>query len=881
MKLFQLLKNAILNLRFRIRCAIRYMLGNTYDHFLCSYPGNYGFFTKRLIARLVHKLDFDEHNIKKIKEVDTDSIVVYASKHKRYLDFIYYNTKLKALDLPYPQFGFDFRFFFLLSVKRLFQFFLCHIDYFLHNFKFNDAYSSDYISQELLKGTSGFVSLIEEDDFYKRFIKSSPDPLFILIELQKNIDKPIIIIPENIIYITKPMRNDPSITDILFGTHEKPGFLKRLITIIRYPDKIKVEFATPVNLIQFINQPDIEQLNSEFQSHRLRSHLVHILNRQTKSITGPVLKSRQEITEDILTQQSLREYLADYASKNNLTLTKTHKKASVYIKEIAANYNLQIINFGNWLLTWVFKNLFDELIVNQEEINRMREKSTIAPLILVPCHKSHLDYLLLPYIMFQNNMPCPHIAAGKNLSFWPLGPLFRRGGAFFIRRTFKGFPLYSKIFASYLQKLLYEGFNIKIFIEGGRSRTGKLLAPRPGGLRMLINAYHKKACSDLYFVPIFIGYDRVLEEDAYLKEIGGGKKSPETLKGLINARKFLKKKYGKVYMRFNEPISIKNYIKEKNFEISKTSDKEYMNFVKNFGYKLINSINKNAVATPHGIIASAVLNCPKNSFTKELMSARIETYMNMLIFMNAELSEFLLIDPDNTLNSVINNFIKRNFIELADEDDEELTKHTVFIVKDNKRPILDYYKNSVISFFINYAYTAVAILEIDRIQFSASDLLTRFKFFEKMFTDEFFFDEDTTPEEEIEIALKGFINDGIIVPDPSDYDMFNITSEGIRKLKFFAAFLLSFLESYKTTLLYFEKFGPDKHEGKDRVKKIHALGTKLYKSKQITLKESLSHINYKNAANFFTKASIVKTEDKIQSDFYKTIIDRLILLISM
>ncbi len=857
------------------------MLGNTYDHFLCFYPGNSGFLIKRLIQRLVNKLNFDEYNIKKIKEIDQDSIVVYTSKNKRYLDFLYYHTKLKELDLPYPQIGFDFRFFFLLPVKQLFQFFLCHIDYFLHNFQFKDAYSSGYIIRELKNGKAGFISLIEEEDFYKRFIKSSPDPLFVLIELQKNTAKPIIIIPENIIYISKPMTKDPSLTDIFFGTHEKPGLIKRLLNIIRHPEKIKVEFANPVNLKDFITQTDIEQLASEFQAHRLRSHLVDILNRQRKSVTGPVLKSRQEITEDILTKKALREYLADYASQNKLTLKKTHKKAAVYIKEIAANYNLRIINLANVILNWAFDNLFEELVVNEEEINRMREASIKAPLILVPCHKSHLDYLLLPYVMFNNNMPCPHIAAGKNLSFWPLGPLFRRAGAFFIRRTFKGAPLYSKIFGSYLEKLLSEGFNIKIFIEGGRSRTGKLLSPKPGGLGMLINAYNSGACSDLFFVPIFIGYDRVLEEDAYIKEIEGGKKSPETLKSLISVHKFLKKKYGKVYMRFNEPISIKDYIKEKNIDIAKTSTKEYMQFVKNFGYKLINSINTNSVATPHGIIASAVLNCSKNSFAKELMTERINTYMNLLMFMNAELSESLLIDQEYTLDAVINNFITRNFIELADEDDDEMTEYTIFIVKDNKRPILDYYKNSVISFFVHFAYTAVAILEIDRFQFSASDLINRFNFLEKMFIDEFFFDEETICEEDITKSLKGFINEGIIVPDPSDFDMFNITSQGLRKLKWLAAFLLPFLESYKTTLLYFEKHGPDKHEGKDRVKKIHAIGTKLYKSKIITLKESLSHINYKNAANFFTKNEIISFENQIQSDSYKNIIDRLILLISI
>ena len=880
MELFQKLKRLITNLRFKLRSMIDCMLGKDYDYFLCFYPSNSGYFIQKLIKRLINKLNFDDHNIEKIKNIDKDGIVVYASKNKRILDFLYFHTKLKCLDLPYPQIGFDFRFFFLLPVKRLFQIFLCHMDYFFHHFHFKDAYTTGYATKELLNGRSGFVCLIEEEDFYKRFIKSTPDPLFLLIELQKSIDKSVMIIPEDIIYVTKPMRKDPALTDILFGTHEKPGIIKRFFTILRHPEKIRVELANPVDLKEFITRPEIERLESEFQTHRLRSHLVDILNRQRKSITGPVLKSRQEITEDILTRKSLREYLAEYASQNNLTLSKTHKKAAGYIREIASNYNLQIINLANMILTWTFKNIFEDLVLNQKEINRMREKSTQAPLILVPCHKSHLDYLLLPYVMFGNNMPCPHIAAGKNLSFWPLGPLFRGAGAFFLRRTFKGAPLYATIFAAYLEKLLYEGFNIKIFIEGGRSRTGKLLAPKPGGLAMLINAYNNGACDNLYFVPIFIGYDHVLEEDSYLREIEGGKKKPETLKGLINARKFLKKKYGRVYMRFDDPISIKDYIREKNIDLSRASKEEYIQFVKSFGYKLINAINNNAVVTPHGIIASAVLNCTKNSFAKKQMIARVNTYMNMLTFMNAELSEALLIDPDNTLNSVINNFISRNFIELADEDEGDITENTVFIVKDNKRAILDYYKNSVISFFVHFSYAAVAILETDRFQFSASDLVIRYKFLEKIFLDEFFFDEDTTCEENISRCIKGFINDGILVPDSSESDIFRITSQGLRKLKWFAIFLQPFFESYKTTLLYFEKYEAGKHEGKERIKKIHSIGTKLYKGKIITLKESLSQVNYKNAVNYFTKNGVNGSQDHAQIEYYKNILDRLILLIA-
>ncbi len=879
MNLFASLKTLVPRTRERIRTTIDCLLGGTHDYFTNLYPGNQSYIARKVLNQLIKKLTLDDHNLEKLHALDKSDYIVFVSKNKRLFDFLYFHTRLKELDLPYPELGFDLRFFFLLPIKRLCRIWLSHLDYFFHHFSFKDFYASGYAEREIFAGKSGFVCLIEEDDFYNRFIKASPDPLFHLIEFQKRVEKPVIIVPEDIIYVTKPMHKNPGLGDILFGTHAKPGFIKRVNILMRHPEKIRVEIARPVNLKEFISRPEINCLDSEFQTHRLRSHLVDILNRQRKSITGPVLKSRQEITEDILTRKSLREFLADYAARNNISLKKTNKKAAAYINEIAANYNLRVINFGNWMLTWIFKNIFEGLMVNQKEINRMREKYTEAPLILVPCHKSHLDYLLLPYVMFRNNMPCPHIAAGKNLSFWPLGPLFRGGGAFFLRRTFQGAELYAKIFAAYLEKLLYEGFNIKIFIEGGRSRTGKLLTPRPGGMAMIINAYLNGACDNLYFVPIFVGYDRVLEEDAYLKEIEGGKKDPETLKGLISTRKFLKKKYGKVYIRFDEPISIKAYIRQKNINLSRATAPEYMDFVKGFSYRLMAAINKKGVATPHGIIASAILNSPNNNFAKGGMIEQANTYLNILMAHNVELSETLLLDLDNTFNTVINSFLSRNFIELADEDEEEITDETYFIVKHNKRPILDYYKNSVISFFVPSAFTAVAILEVDRFNFALFDLVQRYRFLQKIFQDEFFCDQEITCEEHISACIKGFINEGILVPDNTRQDMLNLTSRGLRKLKWFASFMLPFFESYETALLYFEKEKKSPPDEKERAKKIHSYGIRLYKRKQIRRKESLSLINFRNAARFFVKNGINGAEDQIQIDYYKQIINRLSRLI--
>jgi len=229
---------------------------------------------------------------------------------------------------------------------------------------------------------------------------------------------------------------------------------------------------------------------------------------------------------------------------------------------------------------------------------------------------------------------------------------------------------------------------------------------------------------------------------------------------------------------------------------------------------------------------------------------------------------------------VIHNFLSRNFMELVDEDEEEITDDTYFIVKHNKRAILDYYKNSVICFFVPSAYTAVAILEVDRFKFSLPDLVRRYRFLEKLFHDEFFNDEDTTCEENISNCIKGFISEGILVPDPDRMDMLNLTSRGLRKLKWFAAFMLPFLESYETALLYFEKEKKIPQDEKEVAKKIHSHGSRLYKRKQVSLKESLSLINYRNAARFFSRNGINGSDDQIQINYYKQIINRLIRVIA-
>ncbi|MBF0113071.1 MAG: glycerol-3-phosphate acyltransferase, partial [Desulfamplus sp.] len=197
-----------------------------------------------------------------------------------------------------------------------------------------------------------------------------------------------------------------------------------------------------------------------------------------------------------------------------------------------------------------------------------------------------------------------------------------------------------------------------------------------------------------------------------------------------------------------------------------------------------------------------------------------------------------------------------------------------------KRPILDYYKNNAICFFIPAASTATAILKTDKFQFSSDDLTETYRFLENFFIDEFSFNEETTCIEEIHISIRAFIDDGIMVPNQSFSDTYNLTSEGYRKLKGFSEFLRPFLESYKVALMYFERYPKDKHDPKERIKKMQSKGISYYKRQEIMLKESLSKINYTNAANFFINNGVQGSEDIEEIKKYKEIIEELLTIVT-
>jgi glycerol-3-phosphate O-acyltransferase len=849
------------------------LLAGTTQYYSCFLPEKLGL-TTQLLKMFYSGIRISRDQTAVLDQIPKTDPIIYINKNKSKFEFLFYHTTLARQGHRIPKIGFDYRFLVWQPISRFCRIIFAQLYYLLRTLSFQNPYKSNFIRNEILEGRAGFLSLVEKGEFHRRFVKAKVDPLEYLIKIQKQVDRPIHLVPVLMFFSKDPYRSNPTLVDILFGQEGKPGNIRRVITLFKNPGKVFVEISEPVNLMKFLQSIGNRETNAAYQSLHLRRTLLKQINRHRQAITGPVLKSSEELKENILTGKRFQEFITKHAEKRQIPLYKLRKEADGYLEEIAAKYSSNLIKIASGIVGSITTTMFDGVSFNNESIKYIKTASQKGPLILVPCHKSHIDYLILPYILYQSNMPCPHVAAGKNLSFWPMGPIFRRGGAFFIRRTFRGAVVYSRVFAEYIHKLLEEGFNIEFYIEGTRSRTGKLVLPKLGFLSMLLEAAKNGACDEMIFVPIYIGYDRVVEESAYIHELDGGKKEPENFFQVIKARKFLKKRYGKIYLRFSEPLSLNQLLMNQGLSIETWSSKEKNAFCRNLGFRIINAINKAAVVTAHGLCASAILNTSKSRFSFNHIKSITQLYLDYLSSQKVQLADTLLLDQKHAIDNTLKSYTQRKFIEAIPKDKGDTIKETEYTVNENRRSSLEYYKNNCIAFFVPAAFTAMEILRLDAFQFAATDIHSGYKFLRHLFKNEFAYDIDMYPEHLVRKTLKTFIDEAILIPHRTLPDTYNVTSAGFRKLKFFASFLIAYFEAYLIVLSYF-MWAPEKTATvKERVKKIEAKGRRMYKRKEIDRREALSKVTFENAIDFFTSQGIKSSDDLEKAEIYAVEINR-------
>jgi glycerol-3-phosphate O-acyltransferase len=391
-----------------------------------------------------------------------------------------------------------------------------------------------------------------------------------------------------------------------------------------------IEFDSPLSLRELLGEQPGEALRGRRVARTLRA----VYARRRAARIGPDLSHRRTIVNKVLRTRAVRAAVAQEMRTRRLPRYKALQRARGYAWEIAANYSHAFVRFMEHALAWLWNRLYDGVV-----FGHARTLEQVAPgneIIYVPCHRSHMDYLLLSYAIYVHGYAVPHIAAGVNLNLPVVGRFLRQGGAFFIRRSFTGNALYSVVFMKYLAAIMARGHPVEYFIEGGRSRTGRLLQPKTGMLNMTVRAFLRDPQRPVVFVPVYFGYERLVEGATYVGELSGRPKQKESVWGLLGSLRVLRQRFGKVHVNLGEPIHLREVLdgaepQWRALAIDEEARVPWLGHaVDELAGRIMRQINAAAAVTPVGLLAVTLLATPRQALAEGDLARQIDLYRALL-----------------------------------------------------------------------------------------------------------------------------------------------------------------------------------------------------------------------------------------------------------
>ncbi len=499
------------------------------------------------------------------------------------------------------------------------------------------------------------------------------------------------ILPVNVFWGREPKKEKSFLKLWLGDTWSVHGRLRTLFMILFNGRNTFIHFSRPVSVRQMMSEGMDRNRTIRKLGRVLRVHFRHLRT----AVIGPDLSHRRTLVHRLVRKPLVKAAIEKEMAEKNISREKATARAIKYGDEIASNQSHSTIRFLDILLTWVWNKLYDGIKIHN--LKGLQDVYKDNEIIYVPCHRSHIDYLLLSYVLFTNGIVPPQIAAGINLNMPVVGPILRRGGAFFMRRSFKGNQLYSAVFDEYLHAIFTSGYSTEYFVEGGRSRTGRTLKPKAGMLAMTVRSFLRDSHKPIVFMPVYVGYEKVFEGNTYIGELRGKAKKKESVLGIFKTLKDLKKNFGKVYLTFGDAIDLKSYLDQKRpgwREEDHGPDyrpewtKETVNHL---AIEVVTQINKAVALNPINMVSLALLSTPRQAMDERIMAQTLDLYRDLATDMPYS---HLATLPEGTGQDWIDYALNMKCVERMQHPLGDIIN-----VDETQAVMLTYYRNNVVHAF--------------------------------------------------------------------------------------------------------------------------------------------------------------------------------------
>jgi len=768
--------------------------------------------------------------------------------------------------------------------------------------------------------------------------RTGREPLRRLLEFQRTSGRPVFLVPQVVVWSPRPEARDPGIVDAVFGPRDFPGAVRAITTFAAHHQDVVIRAGEPLDLREFVprsaqageddvaprsaqageddvaprfaqageddvaprsgraGEDDVprsaqagedaaeeREARDESAARRISYALLRRLERERRAITGPMQKSPERVREEVLRSPKLQELIDELAGPAADQRSVLLARAGRMLQRLEARQDANAIAVMEQAFEATIARMYDGFEVDEAGLERLRELSKDGTLVLLPSHKSHIDYILITRILLTAKMPPPVIAAGDNLDFFPLGAILRTGGAFFIRRKFGSDRLYGAVVDAYMRRLLKEGHSLEFFLEGGRSRTGKLLTPKLGLLSMVVDAalgIEEGAATGgrkVYFCPISLGYERLPEEGAIVRELRGGEKRKESATGLVKSANVVFGSYGRVSVQFGEPLTLEDVALREagpaGARREQPGKRERRALVTRLAHRVMNEIDRVTAVTPGALAATALLTHGGRGIHEGDLLAYTSELAALLQERGARFSPRLLGGGrDGAVREAAALFAEAGAVEITAEAPEGrsaerplvdnrllrpfrgvatrlglLRKEApprgdrIYFVRHDGRHPLDLAKNLLLHHFLEEGIVTLALLSGERGgSVEKSDLERRARDLSRLFKYEFSFAADTRFAESFERTLAAMEARGEIVAGDGRLSAAARGSAGERRLGLYASLFLNFVESYAVAARSLRALRKGPLDAKDLVKRALKMGERLYVDGTISRKEALS-----------------------------------------